>query len=47
MRDVVFYDLAVVIAGGLIVGTLLTLVVVPCHYSILFGRTLSRSPATD
>ncbi len=41
-RDVLFYDLAVVIAGGLIVGTLLTLVVVPCLYSILFGAP-SRS----
>ena len=36
-RDVLFYDLAVVVAGGLIVGTLLTLVVVPCLYAVLFG----------
>ncbi len=36
-RDVLFYDLAVVIAGGLIVGTLLTLVVVPCLYAVFFG----------
>jgi len=36
-RDVLFYDLAVVIAGGLIVGTVLTLVVVPCLYAILYG----------
>ena len=35
-RDVLFYDLAVVIAGGLLVGTLLTLVVVPCLYATLF-----------
>lgn len=35
-RDVLFYDLAVVIAGGLIVGTLLTLVVVPCLYAVFF-----------
>lgn len=35
-RDVLFYDLAVVIAGGLIVGTLLTLVVAPCLYAIFF-----------
>ncbi|MFT5510742.1 MAG: multidrug efflux pump subunit AcrB [Hyphomicrobiaceae bacterium] len=37
-RDVLFYDLAVVIAGGLLVGTLLTLVVVPCLYAICFGE---------
>ena len=35
-RDVLFYDLAVVIAGGLIVGTVLTLVVAPCLYAIFF-----------
>ena len=35
-RDVLFYDLAVVIAGGLIVGTILTLVVAPCLYAIFF-----------
>lgn len=35
-HDVLFYDLAVVIAGGLIVGTVLTLVVVPCLYAIMF-----------
>ncbi len=35
-RDVLFYDLAVVIAGGLVVGTVLTLVVAPAIYSILF-----------
>ncbi|MEL7047396.1 MAG: efflux RND transporter permease subunit [Pseudomonadota bacterium] len=35
-RDVLFYDLAVVIAGGLIVGTVLTLVVVPCLFAIFF-----------
>ena len=35
-RDVLFYDLAVVISGGLIVGTLLTLIVVPCLYAIMF-----------
>ena len=37
-RDVLFYDLAVVIAGGLLVGTLLTLVVVPCLYAICYGE---------
>ena len=41
-RDVLFYDLAVVIAGGLVVGTVLTLVVAPALYAILFGV---RSPA--
>lgn len=35
-RDVLFYDLAVVVAGGLIVGTLLTLVVIPCLYAVFF-----------
>ena len=35
-RDVLFYDLAVVIAGGLIVGTILTLLVAPCLYAIFF-----------
>ncbi|MFK7944803.1 MAG: efflux RND transporter permease subunit, partial [Paracoccaceae bacterium] len=36
-RDVLFYDLAIVIAGGLIVGTLLTLIVVPCLYAVFFS----------
>ena len=35
-RDVLFYDLAVVIAGGLIVGTVLTLFIAPCLYSIFY-----------
>ena len=35
-RDVLFYDLAVVIAGGLVVGTVLTLIVAPAIYAILF-----------
>jgi multidrug efflux pump subunit AcrB len=35
-RDVLFYDLAVVIAGGLVVGTVLTLGVVPALYALLF-----------
>lgn len=35
-RDVLFYDLAVVIAGGLIVGTVLTLLVCPCLYAVFF-----------
>ena len=36
-RDVLFYDLAVVVAGGLLFGTLLTLIVVPCLYASLFS----------
>jgi len=36
-KDVLFYDMAVVIAGGLLVGTLLTLGVVPALFAILFG----------
>ncbi len=44
-RDVLFYDLAVVIAGGLLVGTLLTLVVVPCLYAILFRDERVSAPA--
>ena len=43
-RDVLFYDLAVVIAGGLIVGTVLTLVVVPCLYALFF-REPEPAPA--
>ncbi len=35
-RDVLFYDLAVVIVGGLVVGTLLTLIIVPCLYRIFY-----------
>lgn len=35
-RDVLFYDLAIVIAGGLLVGTLLTLIVVPCLYTLFY-----------
>lgn len=41
-RDVLFYDLAVVIAGGLLVGTLLTLVVVPCLYAMFFPNEPAR-----
>ena len=41
-REVLFYDLAVVIAGGLVVGTVLTLVVAPAIYAILFRV---RTPA--
>ena len=35
-RDVLFYDLAVVIAGGLIVGTVLTLFIAPCLYAVFY-----------
>ena len=35
-RDVLFYDLAVVIAGGLVVGTILTLLIAPCLYSVFY-----------
>ncbi len=38
-RDVLFYDLAVVISGGLVVGTLLTLGVVPILYSLVIRDT--------
>ena len=36
-QDVLFYDLALVIAGGLLIGTALTLIVIPCLYAIVFG----------
>ncbi len=36
--DVLFYDLAVVLCGGLLLGTVLTLGVVPVLYSLFFGR---------
>ena len=35
-RDILFYDLAVVISGGLLIGTVLTLAVVPVLYSLVF-----------
>ena len=38
-KDVLFYDLAVVIAGGLLVGTILTLVIAPCLYSVFYRVT--------
>ncbi len=41
-RDVLFYDLALVIAGGMIAGTVLTLGVVPVLYSLFFGGSLLR-----
>ncbi len=44
-RDVLFYDLAVVIAGGLLVGTVLTLVVIPSLYAMLYGHRRHPAPA--
>ena len=35
-RDILFYDLAVVVSGGLLVGTILTLGVVPALYHIMY-----------
>lgn len=43
-RDVLFYDLAVVIAGGLLVGTVLTLVVCPCLYAIFYRLPFRSDP---
>lgn len=43
-KDVLFYDLALVVAGGLLFGTLLTLVVIPCLYAIVFRER--RGPMT-
>jgi Cu/Ag efflux pump CusA len=37
---VLFYDLALVIAGGLLFGTLLTLVVIPCLYAMIYRDRL-------
>ena len=45
-KDVLFYDLALVIAGGLLFGTLLTLVVTPALYAIVFGDIASAFSAT-
>ena len=36
-RDALFYDLVLVIAGGLLIGTMLTLIVITCLYGIVFG----------
>ncbi|MEM7253649.1 MAG: efflux RND transporter permease subunit [Pseudomonadota bacterium] len=44
-RDILFYDLAVVVSGGLLVGTILTLGVVPVLYSLLFREArVSATP---
>ena len=45
-RDILFYDLAVVVSGGLLVGTMLTLGVVPVLYRILF-REQPTEPAPE
>ena len=45
-RDVLFYDLAVVIAGGLLVGTILTLIIAPCLYAVFFRLPHSAAPAS-
>ena len=41
-RDPLFYGLAIVIAGGVLIGTVLTLIVTPVMYSLLF-----RAPAPN
>ncbi|MBB4304896.1 multidrug efflux pump subunit AcrB [Rhodobium orientis] len=41
-RDVLFYDLAVVVSGGLILGTVLTLGVVPVLYGLFYQRSARR-----
>ena len=35
-RDPLFYGLAIVIAGGVLIGTVLTLIITPVMYSLLF-----------
>ncbi len=45
--DVLFYDLAVVIAGGLAAGTVLTLGVVPILYSLFFGSRQANPITTQ
>ncbi len=47
-RDPLFYGLAIVIAGGVLIGTVLTLIVTPVMYSLLFrapAPTPSAAPA--
>jgi len=43
-RYVLFSDLAVVLSGGLLAGTVLTLGVVPVLYSIFFRVEVARQP---
>ncbi|RIE05304.1 efflux RND transporter permease subunit [Cohnella faecalis] len=40
--SIVSQSLAIVVIGGLIVATLLTLVIVPCIYELLFFRKSKR-----
>lgn len=44
-KDVLFYDLALVISGGMIVGTLFTLGVVPVLYSLFFKDDALDAPS--
>jgi multidrug efflux pump len=46
VRDPLFYSMAVVIAGGLALGTVLTLVVVPVLYSLFFRVQRTRDIET-
>jgi len=46
-RDVLFYDLAVVVSGGLLLGTVLTLGVVPVLYSLFFSRAAARAATAE
>lgn len=39
-----FYDMAVVVSGGLLVGTLLALGVVPALFAIFFGAEKNPKP---
>ena len=41
--DVLFYDMAVVISGGLLVGTVLTLGVVPVLYTVFFRDPVEKA----
>ena len=43
-KDVLFYDLAIVVSSGLLVGTVLTLGVVPVLYSLLFRDQPAPEP---
>ncbi len=46
-RDVLFYDLAIVLSGGLLAGTILTLGVVPVLYSIFFRVSVGKLGHTE
>ena len=47
VRDPLFYSMATVIAAGLALGTLLTLVVVPVLYAIFFGVRSGRDERVE